>query len=326
MKFYVDSWDPSYGASFDAAEEPDARSTAELDLDVERPAETWEPLGPPPEVRAPDVVLFVDGVRRIDATVWLDGTDLDRPGDGASQLQPGVAVSYAAGVVRCDRRRGTAEVVATAVRRSVFTATGAVPAGDRLGQGIWGYTFHPVERIDAADLGQLSRAVQPALTALEVELSHSTRADDDLLVVDGPLRGRGELPRTVGYVKTHATRYLPPEPAAVIGRLRPGQRTPVFRFGAEWQRYSWYLRLPGPPGSPWAGVVRVEASTELTPAVAVELADRCALTLPRFASSAYKDPRAPQNLVPIAGLERRLRRMLGDPRLLVRSLTAAAAA
>ena len=48
------------------------------------------------------------------------------------------------------------------------------------------------------------------------------------------------------------------------------------------------------------------------------------VTLPRFASTAYKDPRAPQNLVPIAGLERRLRGMLGDGRLLHRALTLAA--
>ena len=40
------------------------------------------------------------------------------------------------------------------------------------------------------------------------------------------------------------------------------------------------------------------------------------MTLPRFASSPYKDPRAPQNLTPIAGLERKLRGMLGDQRLL----------
>jgi hypothetical protein len=49
------------------------------------------------------------------------------------------------------------------------------------------------------------------------------------------------------------------------------------------------------------------------------------VTLPRFASVPYKDPRAPQNLVPIAGLERRLRSLLGDARLLQRSLARAAA-
>ena len=43
-----------------------------------------------------------------------------------------------------------------------------------------------------------------------------------------------------------------------------------------------------------------------------------------LASSPHKDPRAPQNLVPIGGLERELRRRLGDQQLLYRGLRAAA--
>ena len=58
----------------------------------------------------------------------------------------------------------------------------------------------------------------------------------------------------------------------------------------------------------------------------VALADLSQAMLPRFASAEYKDARAPQNLYPIAGLERELRRRLGDPRLLYRALRVAAAA
>src|SRR5262249_19459603 len=143
-------------------------------------------------------------------------------------------------------------------------------------------------------------------------------------VVDGPLRGRAHLPRSLGYVKTHRVEYLPKALSTVVGRMAGGERCPVFRLGTNWHRYSWYLRLPGPAGSPWSGVVRVECSAELTPQAAVALADLSTVTLPRFASAPYKDPRAPQNLVPIAGLERRLRGMLGDPQLLHRALTMAA--
>ena len=42
--------------------------------------------------------------------------------------------------------------------------------------------------------------------------------------------------------------------------------------------------------------------------------------MPRYASEPHKDPRAPQNLYPIGGLERELRRRLGDPDLLYRAL------
>ncbi len=80
----------------------------------------------------------------------------------------------------------------------------------------------------------------------------------------------------------------------------------------------------GDRGAPWAGIVRLECSADLEIAEAVWLADLSLVTLPRFASSPYKDPRAPQNLVPIAGLERLLRSRLGDARLLHRALTVAA--
>ena len=99
----------------------------------------------------------------------------------------------------------------------------------------------------------------------------------------------------------------------------------MFVLGTSWHRFAWYLRLPGPAGAPWSGIVRAECSADLTPADAVALAHLSAVTLPRFASQAYKDPRAPQNLVPIAGLERKLRAMLGDARLLHRALSRAAA-
>jgi hypothetical protein len=69
----------------------------------------------------------------------------------------------------------------------------------------------------------------------------------------------------------------------------------------------------------------VECSADLAKSEAIGLADLATTTLPRFASSPYKDPRAPQNLTPIAALERRLRGMLGDQRLLMRGLSAATA-
>jgi hypothetical protein len=151
------------------------------------------------------------------------------------------------------------------------------------------------------------------------------RSDDDLLVVDGPLRGRDALPRAVGYIKTQQKQYLPESLIGVVSALRPSQRTPVFRIAGVYERLTWYLKLPHGGSSPWAGVVRVECSAELPEHEAITLAGLSAVTLPRFASLPFKDPRAPQNLVPISGLEKQLRRMLGDGKLLHRSLVLAAA-
>ena len=127
-------------------------------------------------------------------------------------------------------------------------------------------------------------------------------------MVDGPLRGRSHLPRALGYIKSHRAAYLPPDQHAMIGTLQAGQRTPVFRMGTNWDRHSWYLRLPCLPSAPWSGIVRVECSPDLPVDEVVALANLSQVTLVRFASTEYKDARAPQNLYPIAGLERELRR------------------
>ena len=178
----------------------------------------------------------------------------------------------------------------------------------------------------------LSSALQARLADIELLVAVGARAQsnghsadgDDLLVVDGPLRGRSHLPRALGYIKSHRAAYLPSEQHSMVGRLAAGQRTPVFRMGTTWDRHSWYLRLPCLPSAPWSGIVRVECSPDLPVVEVVALADLSQVTLVRFASTEYKDARAPQNLYPIAGLERELRGRLGDSRLLYRALRFAA--
>jgi hypothetical protein len=315
---FVDAWDPSYGSSFEGGGDgdgdgPASASTAQVDVDAEVPAAEWAPIDVRPGVRSPDVVLLVDGVRRNDAGLWTAEED--------GQSYAGLAASYAAGVVRCDLRRGVAELAGARVGRGLFTAS---PSADDVLAGSVRYEIHRIH--GTGEASKLPAAVQGPLTALEIEISSVAREDGgDLLVVDGPLRNRRQLPRTIGYVKTQQKQYLPAQLTPVVTALRPGQRTPVFHLGTVWGGWSWYLRLPGATGAPWAGIVRIECSPDLPIDEAVELAELSGATLPRFASSAYKDPRAPQNLVPIAGLERRLRGLLGDPRVLHRALLQATA-
>jgi hypothetical protein len=309
MRFDVDAWDPSYGTAFEA-DGPQTESSAKIEAGVELPPAAWHAIEAPATIAPPDVVLLVDGVQRIDTRVWIT--------DDEGETHLGLAASFAAGVVRCDLRRGVAELAGARVDRGFFSPVPDVPA-------LQARTIrYPALRVARGEPKDLQLGVQRQLRALEVAVSSAERDDDDLLVVDGPLQERAHLPRALGYVKTHHKTYLPGELSTVVTGLRPGQRSPVFLLGTNWHRYSWYLRLPGPPGSPWAGVVRAECSADLDHAAAIALAHLSTATLPRFASTAYKDPRAPQNLIPIAGLERRLRGMLGDARLLHRALTAAA--
>jgi hypothetical protein len=226
-------------------------------------------------------------------------------------------------VVRCDHRSGVAELLNRKVERGLFT-----PAPDVAPIGVppTRYDTYFVSRGEPSDL---VNGVQARLHGLEVAVSAAARATspdgEDLLVVDGQLTGRAHLPNAIGYIKTHHKSYLPERLTAVVTGLQASQRSPVFLLGTSWRRYTWYLRLPAPPGSAWNGIVRVECAADVEPPDAIALADLSTATLPRFASTPYKDPRAPQNLVPIAGLERRLRGLLGDARILHRSLLRATA-
>ena len=89
MRFSVETWAPEYGSSIEAEDLVDA--TERVDATVERPLVDWAPVTV--ATRAPpERVLFVDGVRRIDARVWITQGD---------RVHAGVCASVAAGVVEC---------------------------------------------------------------------------------------------------------------------------------------------------------------------------------------------------------------------------------
>ena len=71
MRFSVDGWDPSYGASLEL-EEQLQESTATVAVDVELPASRWQAIDATTDRALPAAILFVDGVRRIEARVWID--------------------------------------------------------------------------------------------------------------------------------------------------------------------------------------------------------------------------------------------------------------
>lgn len=304
MRFAVESWDPSYGS---AVETLDLDQAAEaVDPGVEVAPADWAPMAPDPGLSPPETVSFVDGVRRIDARVWIEH-------DGASH--PGVCATVAAGVVRAGP--GRAEVVEALVSRALYaTPGGAGPIATRAGT----YELVPCAG-DSPE--EIYLAIHGRMTDLERQASVAA-GTTDLLVVDGPLRGRSGAD-TVGYVKTQHVQYLAPDQQRVLGALGAGERTPLFLIGGRQSRYSWYLRLPGARVHPLSGIVRCEVAAVGPAADAAARASTVTAALPRFASQAHKDSRAPQNLYPIAGLETELRRRLGDPALLERALRIASA-
>lgn len=305
-RIWVDPWDPSFGSSVtDGAFD---ETTAKLTLDLETDPQSWAPISASAEGWHPEELLVVDGVRRIDARVWFSGEDRQAPALG-------IAASCAAGVVRID---GQARLAETRIGRGIYTS---YPDADQVTTPVAEY---PVVHTAGAEFEDLQGSVQAHMRELELRAASATRSsENDLLLVDGPLHGRTSIPRTLGYIKTPNAAYLPSELNGVVAELGAGQRTPVFTIGTTWSRHTWYLRLPTHTASPWAGVIRCEAAETLSRTEVVRLADTSARVLPSLASTAHKDARAPENLIPIGGLEKTLHHRLGDATKLHRGLVTA---
>lgn len=295
MKFTVEAWDSDYGAPTDAEL---ADASENVDVSVEVHPEDWRPLLP--ESDPVGDILFVDGVRRVDATLWIEQPP-DFPGFA-------LAATYAAGAVRCN---GRATLEHTAVERGLFTSAPATDVATGVGT-------YEVKATKGTTPEELWLGIQQRMGALEAAVAHET-GGAELLVVDGPLSHARDLDNAVGYIKTQKVQYLPLELRQVLTSLPAGYRTPLFLTTTSWSRYSWYLRLANHAG-PAGGLVRCEIDADTSSAEAARIATRVSATLPRYASARHKDPRAPQNLYPIGGLERDLRHRLGDKEMSMRAL------
>jgi len=300
VKFTVEAWDSDYGAPTDAELEDASQN---VDVSVELRPEDWRPLLP--EIDPVTDVLFVDGVRRVDATLWIDQPP-DFPGYA-------LAATYAAGAVRCN---GTAHITETEVERGLFTSS---PAADV----VTGVGTYEVKATKGTTPEELWLGIQQRMGDLEAAVTRRT-GGAELLVVDGPLSHARDIENAVGYIKTQKVQYLPLELRQVLTSLPAGYRTPLFLTTTSWSRFSWYLRLANHAG-PAGGLVRCEIDANCSPADAARIATRVSATLPRYASARHKDPRAPQNLYPIGGLERELRHRLGDKEMSMRALRRASA-
>jgi len=305
----LDPWQVDYGTELPLTGIPD-EVTADVILDLEV-AGPWTPLVPAPPATAPHLV-FIDGVRRIDARILVRH-------DG--RLVHGAFGGYAVGAVDVDG--GVAAYGAVRVERVAALACGlllpnpvtASPAA----------TYRPITTAATEPDAPLA-AIQNEMRAAEERLARELAdADGAVVVADGPLTfeepTRGAA---IGYVKRIFELYVPSATLDLLARLPIGARTPLFaiRSTRRFARFSWFVRLAacGPTDAELAGIVRMEVPETVGLERARVLADAATALLPRFVPCRGRDPRAPQNLLPIAALESHLRRRLGDARLLRRHL------
>ncbi len=300
---FVEDWAATYGSPY--LIQPDEPVTADAEL-VEDGEEFVVHRATMAESES--AIAFVDGVRRGEASLYQHD-----PLTG--EIARGVAGAHACGAVIA--HEGVPQFGATRVRRLVLWGSGhsgALPAVD----GGWSWISASIS--SSAPDAPL-KELQTRMREDEGRLAEGLCEEGYLVVIDGPLnfvRSR-DLP-VVGYVKTHYRALLGEEHHKRIPELKAGERSSLFRLGED--RYSCYLRLAerGSAAGPWFGIVRLEVPQSPGLAAAVEVADRVAGTVPRFAGVAHRDPRAPQNLQPIGALETHLRHLLGHAGLATRAV------
>jgi hypothetical protein len=309
VRLRIDPWATEYGSTLQLDEEVEG-PTVSVNPFVETHA--WAPITPA-EAEPPDGIVFVDGVQRIEAHVLAESDD-----GGFAQ---GAFASLGVGAVRA--ALGPPLISHTQIERTL-ALTGHAP-GDPVAVscGSARLTFRPHWSTRQGYQG-VADAINNKRRDMEMHLGQElVDKGEGLVVLDGRLR-LFPIPHTgvVGFTKTMHVNYLPPAQAALLPQLVAGQRTPLFEIDEQRPLYAWFIRLAPtrPIDHPLAGLARLETPAAIGPEEAIALANLTALYLPPFAATPERDPRAPQNLLPIGGLETRLRHEIGDHTWVRRSI------
>ena len=266
---------------------------------------------PPPQAERPRRLAFVDGTMRVEARL----TRTDTQG-----TVTGLAGSWGAGAVLAAGDQPLRFALITVGRAAIFSAGQRVELPPQPGGWSW-----DADSITGTELEAARDRLRRRMRDTEADIAEGLAAREWLTVIDGPLhniRRTRTLP-VIGYVKTHHRPMLAAAAWQQVPDLQPGERSGLFAMRDD--LYGCYLRvgMPGPWAGPWAGIVRLEVPAGVGLALATETAGAASSWLPAYASAHHRDPRAPVNMAPVAGLERHLHRLQGDSRLALRAVRAA---
>jgi hypothetical protein len=326
MRLRLDPWAAEYNTAYQAefALEP---KELRVDHAVELPADGWRAIRP--EVTKPlwAELLFLDGRRRTEARVLAE--------DDEQQLAFGVLGAYGVGGVSCcpEGSRRAAYLDLWEIRRICALSSGRHMADFPILTALksqFGPLEYTVVSTPESEVDAVLHKLQSEMLAAEERLAGRLCGDceDALVIVDGPRPLRSANLNLIGYLKTIHEVKLGREQLTVVCGLEEGQRSPLYLVEARGYHYfEWFLRLRDP--RPWlyslAGMVRLQCYAGPEPkgtfAHARHIADWSCASMPRFASSAHQDPRAPQQLLPIRALEAELGRRMGSAEVIRRRIT-----
>jgi hypothetical protein len=324
----LDPWSADYGASLLSTPETEAllQERVRIDTSVEMNEPEWRPIDCSENaVEQTVTVAFVDGVRRIESNLIFETNSgflygaFGACAAGGVVLQPG------------QLNAGSDSFAVTSVKRYLF-APAELPLEDTIylplhfpeGASI-PVNVHKIAGYDPAqplaELQQLMRQEEASVT----DILHAS-GESKLVIADGPLNLILMKAHLAGFIKSLHSLYLPPFLYSLLPELRKFERTPMFLIetidpvpGAI-DRYGSYVRIgePGPQQSSLAGIARLEVSGDLEIDAAIELLNACGAIVPKYASQFGRDPRAPQNLIPLSFVETELRRLMGNSEIIKR--------
>lgn len=301
IRLRLDPWPAEYESPFQIDEFQD---DADVNVDTAAEGVEWRAMKPAGE-KQPELICFVDGVRRVEARIILD--------DGSGRIIRGLFGSVAVGAVRVEESR--ASFYGINVRRYLVSGSGISLETESLVVGSSELIFEPYSVPDTSPQAPLL-GLQNLMRNEEAEIAVRLSDGSAFVLADGPLTYFTAFNlSTVGIIKRLFKPYLPAASFVLVQQLKIGERTPVFAItDTKYDRFSWYLRIGAPRvmDHEVAGVLRLEVRSGVGLARAVELADLSAGCLPAFAGDSFRDPRSPQNLLPVGSLEHELRHRLGD--------------
>lgn len=293
LKLKIDPWSSDYGPSLHLQ---DTETIPEVKLDLEG---EWKAHDPEPTEPLKEVAL-IDGVRRMELNLRLE--------DEARSMKAAIGTLGCGALVI---KPGEPQSLTQALRYVDVRAYLLVDAPD-------GPTLPNLTTL--ANATDLMMTLQNKMRETEAIMADRVSEEVELVIADGPLQNTHSLKHEVlGYIKSQHQQLLERKEMDLVRQLQPGQRTPIFSLGQDtkYHRLSWYLRLDSPAQDETvlAGIVRLEMDAKYGLQQAQKRANQLGTLLPKLKNSRHRDARSPQNLVPIAVLERAVRHRLGDPAL-----------
>ena len=218
MRITLDPWGSDYTSQFTVTREGDGNENFAQALEEPIEDRPWGPIRPLPMI-LPKTTAVVDGVMRTDASaIIMDG----------NRRALALFSSYAAGAVVMNSQ---VQIAHDRVQR-LFLAGGNWSEIEDLAitAGTGGAIQYRGVSCKADTYEHLREALTTEMRQAEAQVAEALSQEENLVLADGNLTSLRKSSSVVGVIKTIHRMYLSPPKTAILERLQPGERTPIFQI------------------------------------------------------------------------------------------------